>query len=196
MDLEAISTTMTVDDKELSSLSSLCKDLLEQQEMIANLEEQLKTIKEKERELSEDRIPNKMSELGYSKLTLKDGQKIEIKPFYAAKIPSERVQEAFQWLRDNGHGDLIKNNITLTFGRSQDNEAKNLVDELRQKGHNVNQVEKVEPMTLKAFVKDEITQGRSVPSDLFGVYIANKTKLTTKSYYIIVIVININIVIS
>jgi hypothetical protein len=36
MDLEAISTTMTVDDKELSSLSSLCKDLLEQQEMIAN----------------------------------------------------------------------------------------------------------------------------------------------------------------
>ena len=179
MDLEAISTTMTVDDKELSSLSSLCKDLLEQQEMIANLEEQLKTIKEKERELSEDRIPNKMSELGYSKLTLKDGQKIEIKPFYAAKIPSERVQEAFQWLRDNGHGDLIKNNITLTFGRSQDNEAKNLVDELRQKGHNVNQVEKVEPMTLKAFVKDEITQGRSVPSDLFVVYIANKTKLTT-----------------
>ena len=179
MDLEQISTTMTVDDNQLESLSTLCKEMLEQREMIANLEEQLKTIKEKERELSEERIPNKMSELGYSKLQLKDGQKIEVKPFYAAKIPSERVSEAFQWLRDNGHGDLIKNNVTLTFGRSQDNEAKNLVDELKQNGHNVNQVEKVEPMTLKAFVKDEITQGRSVPSDLFGVYIANKTKVTT-----------------
>jgi hypothetical protein len=177
--LEEISTTMIVDDKQLESLSSLCKEMLEQQEMIANLEEQLKTVREKERKLSEEYIPNKMSELGYSKLQLKDGQKIEIKPFYAAKIPSERVQEAFQWLRDNGHGDLIKNNVTLTFGRSQDNEAKNLVDELKQKGHNVNQVEKVEPMTLKAFVKDEIQQGRSVPSDLFGVYIANKTKITT-----------------
>jgi len=177
--LEEISTTMIVDDKQLESLSSLCKEMLEQQEMIANLEEQLKTVREKERKLSEEYIPNKMSELGYSKLQLKDGQKIEIKPFYAAKIPSERVQEAFQWLRDNGHGDLIKNNVTLTFGRSQDNEAKNLVDELKQKGHNVNQVEKVEPMTLKAFVKDEIQQGRSVPSDLFGVYIANKAKITT-----------------
>ena len=177
--LEEISTTMIVDDKQLESLSSLCKEMLEQQEMIANLEEQLKTVREKERKLSEEYIPNKMSELGYSKLQLKDGQKIEIKPFYAAKIPSERVQEAFQWLRNNGHGDLIKNNVTLTFGRSQDNEAKNLVDELKQKGHNVNQVEKVEPMTLKAFVKDEIQQGRSVPSDLFGVYIANKTKITT-----------------
>ena len=46
MDLEAISTTMTVDDKELSPHSSLCKGSLDQQEMIANLQEQLKTIKD------------------------------------------------------------------------------------------------------------------------------------------------------
>lgn len=179
MDLEQISTTMKVDDNQLEALSSLCKELLEQREVVANLEEQLKTVKEKERQLSEEKIPTKMHELGYNKIELKTGEKLEIKPFYAAKIPSERVQEAFQWLRDNGHGDLIKNNVSLTFGRSQDNEAKSLVDELKNKGYNVNQVEKVEPMTLKAFVKDEITQGRSVPSDLFGVYIANKTKLTT-----------------
>jgi len=179
MDLEAISTTMRVDDKQLEALSSLCKELLEQQEMVANLEEQLKTVKEKERELSEEKIPNKMHELGYNKIELKTGEKLEIKPFYAAKIPSERVQEAFQWLRDNGQGDLIKNNVSLTFGRSQDNEAKSLVDELKSKGYNVNQVEKVEPMTLKAFVREQIEKGQNIPSDLFGVYIANKTKLTT-----------------
>lgn len=179
MDLEQVSTTMTVDDNQLESLSSLCKELLEQQEMVANLEEQLKARKEKERKLSEETIPNKMSELGYSKLQLKTGEKLEIKPFYAAKIPAERVQEAFQWLRDNGQGDLIKNNVTLQFGRSQDNEAKALVDELKQKGHNVKQVEKVEPMTLKAFVREQTEKGQSIPSDLFGVYIANKTKITT-----------------
>jgi hypothetical protein len=58
--------------------------------------------------------------------------------------------------------------------------AKQLVDELQQKGHNVKQAEKVEPMTLKAFVKEQIQKGKNVPSDLFGVYIANKTKITTK----------------
>ena len=52
MDLEEVSLSMKVDDKELDSLSSLCKEMLEQQEMIANLEEQLKTAKEKERKLS------------------------------------------------------------------------------------------------------------------------------------------------
>ena len=179
MDLEEVSVSMKVDDKQLETLSTLCKEMLEQQEMVANLEEQLKTAKEKERELSEERIPNKMSELGYSNITLKTGEKIQIKPFYAAKIPTDRVEEAFQWLRDNGQGDLIKNNVTLQFGRSQDNEAKSLVDELRNKGHNVKQVEKVEPMTLKAFVKEQTEKGNSIPSDLFGVYIANKTKVTT-----------------
>ena len=177
MDLEEVSLSMKVDDKELDSLSSLCKEMLEQQEMIANLEEQLKTAKEKERKLSEERIPNKMNELGYSNIELKTGEKIQIKPFYSAKIPADRVDAAFQWLRDNGQGDLIKNNVSLTFGRSQDNEAKAIVDDLRNKGHNVKQVEKVEPMTLKAFVREQTEKGQSIPSDLFGVYIANKTTI-------------------
>ena len=74
----------------------------------------------------------------------------------------------------------IDYNIMITFQRKQDNEAKSLVAELREKGHNVKQAEKVEPMTLKAFVKEQIQDGKDVPSDLFGVYVANKTKITTK----------------
>jgi hypothetical protein len=91
-----------------------------------------------------------------------------------------KVDDAFTWLRENGHGDLIKNNVMLTFGRNQDNEAKSLIAELREKGHNVKQAEKVEPMTLKAFVKEQIQGGKNVPADLFGVYVASKTKITTK----------------
>jgi len=35
-------------------------------------------------------------------------------------------------------------------------------------------------MTLKAFVKEQIQDGKNVPVDLFGVYVASKTKITTK----------------
>jgi len=38
--------------------------------------------------------------------------------------------------------------------------------------------EKVEPMTLKAFVREQVEGGKELPFDLFGVYIANKTKIT------------------
>ena len=121
-----------------------------------------------------------MQQAGIAMLKLADGSSVEVKPFYAARIPSSKVEEAFSWLRSNGFGDLIKNNVTLTFGRSEDQDAKSLVDELKKKGHNVTQTEKVEPMTLKAFVKEQIQMGRNVPADIFGVYVANKTKITTK----------------
>ena len=35
-------------------------------------------------------------------------------------------------------------------------------------------------MTLKAFVREQVEGGKKLPFDLFGVYIANKTKITIK----------------
>ena len=179
MDLEAESA-ITVDTAVSSDIAKSCNKLLETQNEIAKLEDRLKTFKTTETTLSEQTIPNLMQQAGVSLIKLKDGSSVEIKPFYAARIPSSKVEEAFEWLRVNGHGDLIKNNVMLTFGRKQDNEAKSLVAELREKGHNVKQAEKVEPMTLKAFVKEQIQGGKNVPADLFGVYVASKTKITTK----------------
>jgi hypothetical protein len=180
MDLEAASASIQVDTALSSDIAKSCNKLLETQKQIMTAEEQLAKLKESEALLSELTIPNLMQQAGIAMLKLADGSSVEVKPFYAARIPSSKIEEAFSWLRSNGFGDLIKNNVTLTFGRNEDSAAKNLVEDLRKKGHNVNQTEKVEPMTLKAFVKEQIQQGKNVPSDIFGVYVANKTKITTK----------------
>lgn len=180
MDLEQMSKEIKIDTAKSADIAKECNKLLDLQKDVLRIEDQLQKVKEEERKLSEEIIPSLMQSAGIDKLRLTDGSEVEVKPYYAARIPTARVDEAFKWLRDNGHGDLIKNNVTLTFNRNEDNLAKSLVDELRNKGHNVKQAEKVEPMTLKAFVKDEIEKGHNVPSDLFGVYIANKTKLKTK----------------
>jgi len=179
MDLEAESAVQ-VDTAMSSDIAQSCNKLLETQKQIAKIDEQLEKFKEIETTLSEQTIPNLMQKAGVSLIKLKDGSSVEVKPFYAARIPSSKVEEAFGWLRQNGHGDLIKNNVMVTFQRKQDNEAKSLVADLREKGHNVKQAEKVEPMTLKAFVKEQIQGGKNVPADLFGVYVASKTKITTK----------------
>ena len=179
MDLEAESAVQ-VDTAMSSDIAQSCNKLLETQKQIAKIDEQLKKFKEIETTLSEQTIPNLMQKAGVSLIKLKDGSSVEVKPFYAARIPSSKVEEAFGGLRQNGHGDLIKNIVMVTFQRKQDNEAKSLVADLREKGHNVKQAEKVEPMTLKAFVKEQIQDGKNVPADLFGVYVANKTKIITK----------------
>jgi len=179
MDLEAEST-ITVDTAMTIDIAKSCNKLLETQNEISAFEEKLKQLKGTETTLSEQTIPDLMHKAGVAAIKLDDGSKVEVKPFYSARIPISRTEEAFTWLRSNGHGDLIKNNVMLSFARTQDNEAKALVEDLRSKGHTVKQTEKVEPMTLKAFVKEQIQGGKNVPSDVFGVYVASKTKITTK----------------
>ena len=180
MDLEQISKSITLDTTAMEDIATACNKLLDVQKEVSELEDKLKKKKEEELKLSEQDIPNLMQKAGAASIKLTDGTAVEIKPYYGARIPASRTEEAFDWLRENNFADLIKNNVTLTFGRNEDNMAKSLVDDLRNKGHNVKQAEKVEPMTLKAFVREQIEKGKDVPADLFGVYVATRTKLTTK----------------
>lgn len=180
MDLEQESTLINVDTDKVKSISELCNRLLDLQEQARRIEENLKSKNDEIRVLSEQEIPNLMQEAGVSEFKLADGSSVSIKPFYAAKIPVSKTDEAFQWLTGNGYGDLIKNTVSLNFGKSEDNLANSLVEDLKSKGHNVSQKKKVEPQTLKAFVKEAIQNGQNVPMDLFGVYISNKTTIKTK----------------
>ena len=144
-------------------------------------EEELKKLKEVETTLSEQTIPNLMQQAGLSLLKLADGSSVEVKPFYSARIPASRSDEAFNWLRENGHGDLIKNQVSLEFGMKQDNEAKSIIEELKAKGLPVKQKTTVHPSSLRGFVREQIQDlGKDVPAELFGTYVANKTKITTK----------------
>ena len=117
-----------------TDIAKSCNKLLETQKKIEATEEELKKLKDVETTLSEQTIPNLMQKAGVELIKLEDGSSVEVKPFYSARIPASKSEEAFQWLRENGHGDLIKNQVSLEFGMKQDNEAKSIVEELKSKG--------------------------------------------------------------
>ena len=180
MDLEAESI-VSIDTGMSSDIANSCNKLLETQKKILTTEGELKKLKEVETTLSEQTIPNLMQQAGISMLKLADGSSVEVKPFYSARIPASKSDEAFNWLRDNGHGDLIKNQVSLEFGMKQDNEAKSIIEELKAKGLPVKQKTSVHPSSLRGFVREQIQDlGKDVPAELFGTYVANKTKITTK----------------
>ena len=91
-----------------------------------------------------------------------------------------KKEEAFNWLRSNGLGDLIKNEVTVSFGRNEDNKAAEYADLAQGQGYQPVQKLKVEPMTLKALVRERIEAGQDMPSDLFNVFAGNRTKITRK----------------
>tara|TARA_E500000318_G_scaffold92869_1_gene91754 strand:- start:471 stop:1022 length:552 start_codon:yes stop_codon:yes gene_type:complete len=180
MDLEAESI-VSIDTGMSTDIAKSCKELLETQKKILTAEAEVKKLKEVETTLSEQTIPNLMQQAGISMLKLADGSSVEVKPFYSARIPASKSDEAFDWLRDNGHGDLIKNQVSLEFGMKQDNEAKSIIEELKAKGLPVKQKTSVHPSSLRGFVREQIQDlGKDVPAELFGTYVANKTKITTK----------------
>ena len=180
MDLEAESI-VRIDLAMSTNITDSCNKLLETQKKIEATEEELRKLKDVETTLSEQTIPNLMQQAGVELIKLEGGISVEVKPFYSARIPASKSEEAFQWLRDNGHGDLIKNQVSLEFGMKQDNEAKSIVEELKSKGLPVKQKTTVHPSSLRGFVREQIQDlGKDVPADLFGTYVANKTKITTK----------------
>ena len=143
-------------------------------------EDALKNKKKSAAMLSEEIIPTMMIEMSLSSIKLADGSAVEVKPVYGASIPVARKEEAFKWLRDNGLGDLIKNEVTVSFGRNEDNKAIAYATLAQGQGFQPIQKLKVEPMTLKALVRERIESGREIPSDLFNVYAGSRTTIKRK----------------
>ena len=171
-----------LDDNELKTLSENITRFLRIGGMIGNTEERLRKLKEQYRRLSEEDLPQKMAELGMQDLRLKDGSRITIDMFYATRINKNNRDAAHAWLRQQGHGDIIKNQVSVSFGKGEDATALETMTLLEQEGLFPDQKESVHPSTLKAFVKERIESGDSAftvdTQKLFSVYQGKRTKIT------------------
>ena len=165
---------------EANKLSDQVVKLQKLEEELLVKEEELKELKRKVELVSGEVIPTMMQEMNISTLKLADGTSVEVKPVYGASIPTKSKEEAFKWLRDNGLGDLIKNEITVAFGRNEDNKASQYAVLAKGQGYEPVQKLKVEPMTLKALVRERIEAGQDMPSDLFNLFAGSRTKITRK----------------
>ena len=159
-------------------LSEQVVKLQKLEEEVVAKEEELKELKRKAELLSGEVIPTMMQEMNISTLKLADGSSVEVKPVYGASIPVAKKEEAFKWLRENGLGDLIKNEVTVAFGRNEDNKAIAYANLAQGQGYQPVQKLKVEPMTLKALVRERLEAGLEMPSDLFNMFTGNRTKIT------------------
>ena len=97
-----------------------------------------------------------MTEMGLSELKLQDGSHLKVSTSYKAHISEANKEAAYNWLRNNGLGDIIKNEISVSFGKDEDTKAASYVDLAKSQGLEPSRKMKVEPMTLKALVRERI----------------------------------------
>ena len=166
-----------------SNINKLANKIKEMQAIQKDIEQNEKYLKQRKQDLEQvsgEAIPTMLTEMGLSYLKLTDGSSVEVKTNYSATITLANKEKAFNWLRENGLGDIIKNELIVSFGRNEDNKAAAYADLAKGQGYQPTQKLKVEPMTLKALVRERIEGGKPLPTEIFNVFIGNKTTIKRK----------------
>jgi len=161
------------------ALSSLVRDLRRVEKEIEAAENHLKYLKQQKHKLSVENIPQLMDEMGVERVDV-DGVTVARKMIVHASIPKEKQEKAFAWLRENNLDDIIKNDVTCSFGKGEDNIAGDVIGLLQERGFNPSTKTHVHPSTLKAFVKEQFVAGNPIDLDLFGAFITNAAEIRRK----------------
>ena len=171
-----------LDNVEVTTIAQECVKLKNKEDEIAQIEEQLKTKKAEADDIGSRVIPELLAEQGLSEIKLADGSKVAVKKEFRCTLPKDldKRNAAYKWLRDQGLGDIIKNNVFVTFGKGEDDKAQQLLNLAAENGFEPEQKSDVAWATLTALFRERIESGLDMPSDVFSTWIKDKTKITRK----------------
>lgn len=175
-DFEEASATAVekVSQQGLGSVAEIARAIRAAEDRIAHVEEQLKEYKKELLKLTDEDLPAMLQELGLSSFSLDDGSTVEVKPTYGASIKVDNRPAAFEWLREHGYDDIIKNTVACSFGRGEDDRASAFAAFAEREGYFAEQKTEVHPQTLRAFVKERVEAGDEFPMELFGAYFGQR----------------------
>mgnify|MGYP001193659279 CR=1 FL=1 len=163
-----------VDQQGLNSVAALARTIRDKEAAVADLEQQLKDEKKALLKLTDEEMPAMLAEIGMSSFALDDGSTVDIKQTYGASILVDKRPEAFEWLRDHGYDDIIKNTVACQFGRGEDDLASAFSAFAQSQGYTPTQKTEVHPQTLRAFVKERCEAGDEFPMELFGAWVGQR----------------------
>lgn len=147
----------------LTKLRKLVQAQMDLEDEVKESEESLKDTKQQLLVVSQTTIPEYMAVLGFASLTLDDGSAVKLMPYVMAKS----TEEGLDWLIDHGHEDLVKHDITVHYTKGEDAKAKELLAAIKKLGRVSDAKTHVHNSTLKAFIKEEVENGRDIPLALF-----------------------------
>ena len=188
MNQEEVNIEMNFQEDDLKSLTEMIDNMLKNEKAIEDTKSALKVLEQAQRQLSEVDIPTKMKEIGMKEFVTNKGDKIKIKSFYTGYIPTikaclksqelaERRQKCIDYLSKDENSSLVKNELSISFSKTQDNEAKDLKADLEKKGYAPTLNESVNANSLKSHINVVKEKGLEFDDELFKVFLKTETKI-------------------
>jgi len=163
-----------VSEQSISLITRLAQEQLTVNDEIEAIDQAAKDKKKEFKEI-QIKLAEAMDEAGMSSFETKDGHSVQIKDFVSASIKADNKDEAFAWLEQNGHSDLIKHEVKLAFRKGENEKADQALKILRDEGFTPDDKESVHSGTLSSFCREQIEAGNPIPLELLGVYQERKS---------------------
>jgi len=163
-----------LDQAGLQTVAEIARKIRDEEEYISSLEADLKKAKKGLLKLTDEDLPTMLAEIGLSSMKLDDGSEVTVKQTYGASILVDNRPAAYEWLREKGYDDIIKNTVACQFGRGEDDKAASFKAIAEKEGHYAEQKTEIHPQTLRAFVKERVENGDDFPMELFGAYVGQR----------------------
>lgn len=164
------------DPKKIARVFDLANKALALQMEIEAAEAALTSLRDRLERLTTIEGPEAMREAKMKEHTFDDGTVLGIKDFLSISIPSERRPAAYDWLRKNKAGDLIKRELSIQFRMGEDRKADALKRQLKK--YVPSDTTTVPSSSLTAWARERQAKGLAIPDTLFKVYSGSKMTLT------------------
>jgi hypothetical protein len=172
---ESLATSVEkLDQGDLTTVAGMARAIRDKEKAINDLEQKLKDEKKALLKMTDEDLPTMLAEIGLSSMKLDDGSEVTVKQTYGASILVDNRPAAYEWLRERGYDDIIKNTVACQFGRGEDDKASAFKAFAEKEGFLAEQKTEIHPQTLRAFVKERVENGDDFPMELFGAYIGQR----------------------
>ena len=165
-----------IDDEALGQLGAELERIKAVQDKIMTAETMVKKLKEEEQVLA-DSITDLLQSKGVSELKLTDGSKVTTKEQLYCSIKEENKVAAFNWVRDQGDGDIIKNIVSVDFKKGEDEVAQEFKQLAENSGLVPNENSSIHPSTLRSYLNAKSRDGVDFDDKLFGAFRLNKVSI-------------------
>lgn len=175
-----ISADLIPDDNKLQTVSIFAQQMVDLEAELALLAAKANAKMAEYKNIAEKTLPDAMLSAGLSEFKLSNGTVVSIKDDMSVSVPKKNMPLVCGWLRDNNHGDVVKNlvEIPIAKGKGNDERVELLVKTLTALKFTFDRVESVHTGTLKALLKEQRSKGVELDLKLFGAYEWRKAEVT------------------
>lgn len=169
---------MNSDDK-LTQITKAASELKSLNQEIALLDKTIDAKLAVAKEIEERTLPMLMNDLHIKEIRLQSGEKLSISDIYFASVSQERMDAAYEWLKEHKMEAIVDETISVAGDEESVGAAARA---LAEKEIEFARVKKIHPSRLKAFVKERMTdeaelQNPTFPQKLFGVSVVQKATI-------------------